>query len=249
MKNLLKVFLIILSTILCLAFVACGDSGSAGLEEAPGVGGSGDSIVNNDINRKVVYTVDIDIETQDVANIKSVLVSKSLDLGGYIESADEDYDGGVCTGASIKFRIPTENLNEFIVVIEGFGNLSSKNIDTKDITSEYIKAQARKTSLDEKLDLLQSNYNEAVTNAEKLAILDEITEVKADILALEIAISDYDSELKYSTVYVGIGQEDDYSGIWIALFLIFGAPGIAVALVFIIIKIMKSKKKKTTQVQ
>ena len=257
MKNKVKIIIcLVAAVILCLCFVACSapdrgdvDNGAS----APDMGESNESIVNDDVNRKIVYTVRMSLETDDVSALKNTINQKSEELGGYVESNNESYDDGKCTSAYITYRVPTENLDAFISDIEGNGGVESKTVSTTDITTTYVDAVAKKESLLERKQLLEAMLEDAsVSASDRINVINEISEVNTELQATELLISGYDSQVGYSTVVVNITEKTEFGDVILAFAIVAAIllVPVAVAIIFLIIvalivkSIIKSVKKK-----
>ncbi len=212
----MKKFKILLSLVifsaLVISMVACSasgpmDNGAAEVPEMESVG----AVVGTEVNRKIVYTVNMTIESFDIAKVKNKISEKNQELGGYIESNNESYEDGECTGVDITFRIPTEKLDEFLSSVEGHGGVLKKRVNTTDITTEYVSAEARKNSLAERKRLLESLLDdEGVSASEKVSIISEISEVNSEIESIELMLKNYDSDVNYSTVSLTIKKAETF---------------------------------------
>ena len=183
---------------------------SASVEQMPDASGDVEesgTIVNGDLNRKIVYSVSIKLNTTDVVHVKNNITEKCTALGGYVEENRESYDDGVCDYVTITYRIPTEKLDEFVDSIEGNGKIDSKNVSTTDITTTYVDAEAEKNALLERKDILSQMLNEdGITTSDKLSIVNELTEVNTSLQKIELILKEYDSKINYSTVSLTIDK-------------------------------------------
>lgn len=243
MKNrLITCLLLTLLTLsLCFSFVSCKEDSRAGGADL-GNSEISSEIVNSDINRKIIYTVDIGIKSENITETKSSISAKCDALNGYIESNNESYSDGECTFVRTTYRIPTENLDEFIASLENYGGIERKNVETTDITTEYVNAEAKKSSLEERKAALEKLLDDPSTSAgDKVNIINEISEVNAELQSIELIINSYDSKVGYSSVYITINEPDSPWGGIIVFMIFVGAPAI-VALIIIIAN-RRSKKK------
>jgi len=207
MKHLSKIITVIIAVCIALSLFSCGEGDAAG---SPSLGGEEGSVQDTSVNRKIVYTVDMSIEVVDVSAFKTELSKKSAELGGYVETSSEEYDDGDCFSLSATYRIPTERLDEFISSVEGNGKVERKSVSTLDITTQYVNAEARKKALDERRILLAEMLEDpSLSSAERISVIDEISAVDAKLYEIELLISGYDSELKYSTVSVYVTKAAD----------------------------------------
>lgn len=256
MKRYIKAITLLLVIFTCVSFVACGSKSVYDSDRAPGASvGNGaesekgnltSSIVDGDINRKIVYSVDMDMEVENVSAVKEAIAKKNKELGGYVESNRENYSEGECTYVNITFRIPTEKLDELIASIEGQGGIESKSVSTTDITTEYVSAEAEKLALEERKQQLQQILDETeMTAGERIQMVNEISAVNTQLQSIELIISQYDAKVDYSTVYVRISQQ---ASLWetvapAIIFFVFIVT-VAAAVVLTVVISCRIKKKK-----
>ena len=244
MKRFIQVVPLLLILTLCFLMIGCSASAPSD-NYAPEAeeNGADSSIVNTEVNRKIIYTVTMRITADDVAAAKQTITSKSSALGGYVESNNESYDDGKCERVYVTYRIPTEKLDEFISSIEGNGSIESKNVSTTDITTSYVDAEAKKNALLERKQLLEEMAEEdGISTSDKLSIINEISEVNTELEEINLLIKGYDSKINYSTVTLTINQAPSFLDTFIPLFIFLILPAM-IGLFFIIRGIILRKKK------
>ena len=242
MKRTKRLCSAILLIILLLLATACAAKDSIGDVSAPEAGATA-GVVNGDLNRKIVYNVSIRLDADDVTACKNAITEKCKTVGGYVERNNESYDGGECTSASVTYRVPTERLDEFLASIEGQGKVTSKNVGTTDITTAYVNAEAKKSALEERKALLEQLLADSTISAsDRIAVISEISAVNTELEAVNLLITQYDSQVNYSTVTVSLSEP---TSAWqialiliIAVFIQVGFP------VLIVLGILKRRKKR-----
>ncbi len=245
MKRMMRLLsLLLLVTVLLLAS-ACSSKEDVGDSASPEAG-TPESIVNDDLNRKIVYNVSISMDSEDVTACKNIITEKCKAVGGYVESNGESYEDGKCTSANVTYRIPTERLDEFVASIEGQGTVARKRIGTTDITTTYVNAEARKTALEERKALLEQLLADSTISAsDRIAVINEISSVNTELEAVALLITQYDSQVNYSTVTVSI--DEPVSGWQIALILIIAVLiqiGLPVLIILLCLRARRNKKAK-----
>lgn len=256
MKRYIKLFAFMLVIFTCVSFVACGAKNGYSSERAPDIsvedgvgsekGGAVSNIVDTDINRKIVYTVDMDMSVANVSAVKNAISQKNKELGGYVENNHENYDEGACTYVNITFRVPTERLDDLVSSIEGQGGVESKSVSTSDITTQYVSAEAEKLALEERKLQLQQILDESDMSAgERIQMVNEISAVNAQLQSIELVISQYDSRVDYSTVCVTISKQESRWASIAPLVILFAVLWIiaAVAITFLVVRHKRKAKK------
>ncbi len=174
------------------------DSRSEGAEEV------------TDTSRKLITTVNLDTETEDLEKSVALVENKVKALGGYIESSNiyngTSYSGKSSRSASITARIPAANLDAFIDTVETGTNITRKTVNVDDVTLSYVDTESRKNSLrtEEKrlLDIMES----AETVEDLITIEDKLADVRYELESIESQLRSYDNKIDYSTVYMSIDE-------------------------------------------
>lgn len=242
MKKTSKILILCLALIMCFSFVAC----SAGKENASDSIGSesgSSSIVEDDIDRKIVYNVYLDIETENVKKLRDNFAKKCDSVGGYVSFNDEGYNEGELESVHVTYRIPTDQLDAFIEEIEGQGKVENKNVSLQDITTSYVNAEAKKSALEERKAQLEELLTEqGISAGEKITIINEISSVNTELMEIGLLIDGYDSMVDYSTVEVYIGEGDTFWDILIPIMIFLALP-VAVPAIVIFFVLKQAKRK------
>lgn len=242
MKKTSKILLLCLALIMCFSIVAC----SAGKENASDSIGSesgSSSIVEGDIDRKIVYNVYLDIETENVKKLRDNFAKKCDSVGGYVSFNDEGYNEGELESVHVTYRIPTDQLDAFIEEIEGQGKVENKNVSLQDITTSYVNAEAKKSALEErKAQLEELLAEQGISAGEKITIINEISSVNTELMEIELLIDGYDSMVNYSTVEVYISESSTFWDIVLPIIIFLALPvGVPAVVVFFVLKQAKRK--------
>ncbi len=176
-------------------------------------GQTGEVVVNTD--RKLITTVDLDTETENLDETVSAVDRKVSELGGYIESSNiyngTSYYGSSSRSANITARIPASKLDLFIDLVEGSTNITRKSVNVDDVTLTYVDIESKRNSLrtEEKrlLDIMKS----AETVEDIIAIEDKLADVRYELESIESQLRSYDNLVDYSTVYLNIEEVSTYT--------------------------------------
>ena len=95
---------------------------AAAMEMADASGATDSQTQVNDTSRKLIKTVNLDTETEDLDQTVSLIEQKVTGLGGYIESSNiyngTTYSGRSSRSASITARVPAVSLDSFVDSVE-----------------------------------------------------------------------------------------------------------------------------------
>jgi hypothetical protein len=120
-------------------------------------------------------------------------------------------------------RIPAANFDGFIARVEALGKeIGNKNIETSDVTEEFIDKEARLKTKRE----LESRYREILKQAKEvsdiLSIEAQLNNVRSDIESMEGRLKFLNSQVSYSTLTLSfherIGVESGFGSKTIAAF-------------------------------
>ena len=147
--------------------------------------------------RKLMYTVTVQLQTTDfMAGIRK-LQETVIDIGGFVLTADvrgrdirtPEFE----RSADYRFRIPSERLSEFLVVMEDNFNLLRLQQETEDSTTDYQSADTRLEDLREQERRLLDSMSAARNTNERLELearLDEIQKSINEYLTLQFSVDD-----------------------------------------------------------
>ena len=228
-----KWFFLIILTALFFVLGACGSSADFG----GGTAGDGtqNTIVADQTNRKIVYYVRMSLKTKKIGAAKEELIEQGNGFGGYIFEQNEVFDDGNYSEVYLVFKIPTAKLDEFVSAIGEKGKVSSKNITAKDITTEYVDAQATKSALLSRKEALEALLGDAT-----LAAADKITVIQA----IELQLKNYDALVDYSTVSLRISEESSVWEVIGVVFFVLVIVGMFVAVVVLGVKLSNERRRK-----
>lgn len=174
-----------------------------------GVSASEAAQAENDLkNRKLIYTVSLSMDTKDLDTLRTELESSIDSYGGYIESSTLETPtySSAHRFYSITARVPSEKLDHFLETAGTLGTVTNKNIETEDITLQYVDQKAY-------LDSLQVEYERVTTLLEQATDLDQILALESKMSDLRYQINSYESQLRtydnlvdYSTVYFYVSE-------------------------------------------
>lgn len=149
-------------------------------EESTGtVMGQPETDVPAGANRKLIKTVDMNVETEAYDVLFPKVQTRVGELGGYIENLSEQQENyGYKTNlryVSITARIPEDKLESFMTEVAAASNVISRNERVEDVTLSYVDLESRKKTL--------------VTERDRLLVLLEQAETVEDIITIEGRLS------------------------------------------------------------
>lgn len=222
-KTIVK--LISVLAILVMIFTGCGsDSKSSdsdmksatgyeenNVSEAPAENQDGAGTQNIIVNRKLIKKVDIYSETKDFEKLVSTINKKVTEFSGYIESSNlsgNSYSNNSLRNSYITIRVPSARLDEFVEMVENESNVYSKEMNTSDVTLEYVDLDSRKKALIAEQASLLSLLEKAKTIADIISLQDRLSNVRYEVQTIESQLRTFDNQVDYSTVTLSIREVD-----------------------------------------
>lgn len=214
-----------------------------------------------DENRKVIYTSDVSIETEQFEESVSTIRALLDETGGYVSSTSQwgsNSDGS--RRGDYTCRVPAEHYRAFLSGLQGAGNVYSLNEYTDDITTQYVDVQARLDSLQNQKERLEELAKEAKDIDTLLSIEDKLGEVQYQLESYTAQMRTFDNQVDYSTVVISLREvrkvsegvtfgsriRAAFSGSWenfvdgaqsFVIWLIYALPGLIILAVILCIAI------------
>ena len=172
-------------------------------------------------NRKLIKTVNMDVETEEFDILVPALEQRVVALGGYIEDMSSynrnnyysaDYIGTkYLRYASMTIRIPKNNLDTFLSTVAERSNIVSRSESVTDVTLQYVDLESHKKALVAEQNRLLELMEQAETVEDIITIEGRLSEVRYQIESMESQLRTFDNKIDYSTVYLSIDEVEQYT--------------------------------------
>lgn len=168
--------------------------------------------------RKLIRTVDLNLETENYDELIKGLEQEINELGGYIEYKDAyhgDYNSRVNgyrnRHANITARIPAKKLDEFTGRVAQIGNITYESESVEDVTLQYVDLSSHKKMLLTEQERLMTLLENAETMEDIIAIEGRLSEVRYQIESMESQLRTFDNQVDYSTVHINVEEVERYT--------------------------------------
>ena len=230
MKKYLKVTLVLLLVMSLLA--GCGGSNKQSADAAPreefavespaapvpeaefgDIQTSGQSVPGTE--QKLIKTVRMDVETEDLLELLPKLGSKIDRLGGYVEN-QELYNGSSYSShrhrsANLTIRVPAESLNSFVEDVKGVSNVVTYNESTENVTLQYVSTESRMKALEVEQERLLELLAKAENMTDLLEIEARLTDVRYELENVTSQLRVLSNQVDYATIHLYISQVTVYT--------------------------------------
>lgn len=160
---------------------------------------------------KIIYqgTLSLDVENANKAmeGIKQYVKTN----GGFIESFD-NYNGNhtdselYMSHSYLTIRIPAEKFHKVIDELKEFGEETSTNISSANVSTEYRNIESEKKSLEIQQDRLIDYLKKAEKIEDMLTIETELSRVRTELNRINTQLKNYDRMIDYSTITISLRE-------------------------------------------
>lgn len=130
--------------------------------------------------RHIIYTVDLEIETDNIGRAAARAVTLTEAAGGFV--AHESTSGD--DSATLALRVPTARHSSLVAELEEFGEVRDRRRTAEDVTSEVVDVDARVASQRRSIERIQVLLDEASDLADVVRIESELARREADLDSL-----------------------------------------------------------------
>lgn len=170
------------------------------------------------IERKLIRTVDLNLETENYDALMEGLEQEINSLGGYIEYKDA-YHGNYNSRingyrnrhANITARIPANKLDEFTGRVAEIGNITYESESVEDVTLQYVDLSSHKKMLLTEQERLMELLENAESIDDIIVIESRLSEVRYEIESMESQLRTFDNQVDYSTVHINVEEVERYT--------------------------------------
>lgn len=164
------------------------------------------------VNRKLIKTVHMDVETEDYPAMIAAVNEKVDSIGGYIEFYESYNENNIGNrGSNLHLRIPAEKLDAFIEEVGEISNITYRQESVEDVTLQYVDLESHKKMLLEEQERLMELLGQAETIEDIISIESRLTEVRYQLESMESQLRTIDNKVTYSTIYLSINEVTRYT--------------------------------------
>ena len=166
---------------------------------------------DNTVQKRMIQkSASLTIQVMDPIDAGEKLTRRTEEIGGFVvnySTGQDSYSGNIkLPRANLTLRVPSEALDDTLAYIESLTGDASKDVSNKkvygvDITSDYVDANSRLTSLEKTRDKLYEIMDTAENAEETLEVYREIADIESDI---EV----YKGQIKYMEESVALSSVD-----------------------------------------
>ena len=164
--------------------------------------------------RKLIRRVNIEAQTQNMDALLPEIEGQVATLGGYIENREVYSNSSNTTHwrtARMTIRIPSDKADQFLNTVDTKANVVSLNENLTDVTLDYVATESRIKALRAEEARLLELMDAAKNLSELLEVEKRLTDVAAQLEAVESQLRLYDNQIDYTSITLNIRQVTELS--------------------------------------
>ena len=154
---------------------------------------------------KIIYSGDLEVQTQDFEQTDTFLRALVSQLGGYLESSSVSGEPGKRYG-SYTARVPQEQFDPFFAQVGDNCHVIYSASQQENITEQYVDVETRLSSLRTKHDRLLALLAQADTMDAIIALESELADTEYQIESYTASLRQYDSLVDFSTIRLAVSE-------------------------------------------
>ncbi len=168
---------------------------------------------------KIIYSGEAEVETRDFDDSIAKLMEMLEQYGGWIESSSLSGANyySISRGnsgnrsASYTLRIPSQHFETVMNSLSEIGNVPYTYTYSENVTAQYYDTQARLTAYETQEARLLEMMEKAETVSDVITIEEKLTELRYQIESLQSSLTNWDRQVSYSTLRVGVTEVGEYT--------------------------------------
>lgn len=178
---------------------------------------NGSSDINGSINsygspnsvstsaQKLIKTASVRLETKNADELIKKINSQIGSLKGYTESLSQSKHNEYLS-IETNVCVPAEKLDEFLDFLEKTGTITSKNVETADVTDDYTDTESQIKALETEEKALLGILEKCENVQDTMNVQERLTSVRGELESLKSQKKNYDQRIAYSEVLISISE-------------------------------------------
>ena len=166
-------------------------------------------------DRKLVKTMEMNAETEDLDALLEAVMARVGELGGYVENQrvynGSNYSSRRSRSASMTIRIPAEELEDFADHMAQNSNIVSRYAYIDDVTLTYVATENRIQALQAEHDRLLELMAKAETMSDLLEVEARLTDVRYELEQVTSQMNVLKNQVNYGTVHLNVDEVVEYT--------------------------------------
>ena len=166
-------------------------------------------------DRKLIKTVELTAETEDLDALLTAITGRVSELGGYIEN-QRVYNGSAYASyrsrsASLTIRIPADRLDGFVDHVAENTNIVSRYAYIDDVTLTYVATESRVKALQAEESRLLELMDKAENLTDLLQVEARLTDVRYELESVTNQMNVLKNQVSYGTIHLNVDEVVEYT--------------------------------------
>lgn len=166
-------------------------------------------------DRKLIRTISIDAETEDLTALLDAVNSRITQLGGYVEAKNlrngSNYSSYRTRNLEMTVRIPADKADSFVEQISEKSNIVSSSESVDDVTLQYVDTESQVKALEIEQERLLSLLEKAETLKDILTLEERLTDVRYELERYASRLRSLDNQITYATIHLSVTEVKEYT--------------------------------------
>lgn len=155
--------------------------------------------------QKLIKTASVRLETKNADELIKKINSQIGSLKGYTESLSQSKHNEYLS-IETNVCVPAEKLDEFLDFLEKSGTITSKNVETADVTDDYTDTESQIKALETEEKALLGILEKCENVQDTMNVQERLTSVRGELESLKSQKKNYDQRIAYSEVLISISE-------------------------------------------
>lgn len=165
-----------------------------------------DKDVNVDV-RKITKTADIRVEVKVLDDFIRIIKDEVNKANGYVSSEDKSvYDSS--SSCTLVIKVPAEKLDSFVDLIDANSTVTSQQVNSDDISAQYVDTEARIKSLEAEQESLLKLIEKADNLDSIIQLQKRLSEIRSDLDSYKSTKKIMDNQIEYSSITIYINEKE-----------------------------------------
>ena len=183
--------------------IEIGDSGTYSSNESAGSYDNANAASAS--SQKLIKKASVRLETKNADELIKKINSQIGSLKGYTESLSQSkHDEYLSIETNV--CVPAEKLDEFLDFLEKSGTITSKNVETADVTDDYTDTESQIKALETEEKALLGILEKCENVQDTMNVQERLTSVRGELESLKSQKKNYDQRIAYSEVLINISE-------------------------------------------
>lgn len=166
-------------------------------------------------DRKMIRTIYMEAETEDLTALTDLLTARIAELGGYVEAKElhngSSYSGYVRRYLTMTVRIPAEKADDFTAKVSDNANVVSSSESVDDVTLQYVDTESHVKALETEQERLLSLLEKADNLKDILTLEERLTSVRYQLERYASQLRTLQNQVSYATIRLNVTEVKEYT--------------------------------------